>query len=619
MTTIAKTKNKSGNNRTALKKIESIKPAFAPVLTEWEPKNIPLAEIELSPLNYRKYISQKKLEDFAAEIAVHGIISPVTVRRMPNGSYQLVVGERRILAARLNNFTSVPAMVRELTDQQVTEIQLAENLQRVDPHPLDESHGIAIMQSAGMTIDEIAARLGKSKAFVYTRIKISTLTEDLKEMFIEDKINLLEAAEIAGLSAQSQAEFYEQHCKDWKKKNFSLNNLRYLISRYRYDLKNAPFDTSDTQLLAGAGACHKCPLNSATLKSLFPEMAKEAVCSGKSCYQQKCLAQSERSILKALQDFQPEALILSSGVAEETISIISNLPQTAGLPQYGFYDVRTITQPTPPSKEDFTEEWEEEEGEEGSAFDAEGFDNEMEEYEEAMLRYRERLESGQVVKGLYISSNEVKIVHFDPSPRAGDNTTKGVSAKDVQEAIKAGTATVELLQGGIERINAREKRAKELDAEKVQQTLHEQFCNTFFQLEGNNGLTPADHVALRLLVYQSLNYHSKSYLDEILNAKINGSSFPYDQQQLDALAELTDQQFSVLIRIAVAAKPESKLPSHVNAVCLNQVALGAGLDIAAIEQQQQAKAKERQDKSGLKIIDLQNRINNMKPQEQQRA
>lgn len=236
-----------------------------------------------------------------------------------------------------------------------------------------------------------------------------------------------------------------------------------------------------------------------------------------------------------------------------------------------------------------------------------------------MLRYKERLNAGQVVKGLYITSNEVKIVHFDPSPRAGNSTAKGVSAKDVQEAIKAGTATAELLQAGIERINAREKRAKELDAEKVQQTLHEQFCKTYLQLEGNNGLTPADHLAVRLLVYQSLNYQSKSYVDEILNAKIDGNSYPGTQQQLEALAGLTEQQFSVLIRMAVVAKPESKQPGHVNAVCLHQVALGAGLDIATIEQQQQAKTKERETRLSVKIIDLQNRISSMEPQQQQRA
>ena len=175
-----------------------------------------------------------------------------------------------------------------LTDEQVIEIQLSENLQRENPHPLHEAQGIGQMQSTGKTIDEIAARLGKSKQFVYTRLKLLSLINDFQEMVLANVISLQEALQIGTLSGESQTEFFTEHCSKWKKqKDFRLFNLDYYLNHYRYDLKKAPFNTMDKNLVPEAGACTGCPSNSAALKSLFPEMAKQSVCSNKECYNNK--------------------------------------------------------------------------------------------------------------------------------------------------------------------------------------------------------------------------------------------------------------------------------------------------------------------------------------------
>ena len=129
------------------------------VMEQGKPETLSTEKIDFSPLNYRKYFRQEDLEKFAEELKIHGIISPLTVRKLANGKFQLVAGERRLRAAKIAKLQTVPVIIRILTDEQVTEIQLAENLQRENPHPLDEANAVKLMQDTGKTIDEISPAL----------------------------------------------------------------------------------------------------------------------------------------------------------------------------------------------------------------------------------------------------------------------------------------------------------------------------------------------------------------------------------------------------------------------------------------------------------------------------
>lgn len=271
-------------------------------------------------MNYRKFFPEQSLNDFAAELKLHGIISPLTIRQMPSGRYELVAGERRLRAATIAGLKQVPVVVKVLTDEEVTEIQLAENLQRENPHPLHEAQAIGQMQQANKSIDEIAARLGKSKAFVYSRIRLLSLNDSFQEMFLSDVINIQEAFSIASLSTESQQDFFETVCSKWKKeKNFLLHNLEYAIDRFRYDLKEAPFNTKDKKLLPDIGACTGCNFNTASLKTLFPEYAKEAVCTNKECYHKKCAAHILIQLAAALLEQQPDAFLFNGEPSEYTL------------------------------------------------------------------------------------------------------------------------------------------------------------------------------------------------------------------------------------------------------------------------------------------------------------
>jgi len=97
---------------------------------------IPLAELESNPLQPRQHFDQAALQELAATIQAHGVLTPVVVRRAPRG-YQVVAGERRVRAARLAGLTRVPAVIREASNAQALEMALVENLQREDLNPME--------------------------------------------------------------------------------------------------------------------------------------------------------------------------------------------------------------------------------------------------------------------------------------------------------------------------------------------------------------------------------------------------------------------------------------------------------------------------------------------------
>lgn len=566
-----------------------------------------LSDIDISPLNYRRVFNAKDLIAFAEGLSLHGMISPMTVRQMDSGRYEVVAGERRYRAALIAQMTTVPVMIRVLTDEQVKEIQLVENLQRESPHPMHESFAVLGMQQAGKSIDEIALRLGKSKTFVYSRIKLAGLIEVMQDIFLADKISTQEAFDIAVLSPESQYEFYEQYCSDWQEEDFKLNNIRSILSRFRFDLLKAPFNTKDKKLIPEAGACTACPFNSATLKSLFPEMATTANCTNHVCYQSKCKAQTSAMIRLALAEHQPVALLYSGYFSTEITEALESIPEAMALPQYNRYEVTVIAAPSAPDKEDFDLYGDDESGTE-DGFDEEGYNSAVQEYETDLAEYEALAQSETVLKGLQLSAKGGVVVLFNPERQQASSSKTTVTAKEVQQAIKAGTVTAELLEGEIDRINSREKRAKELDSEKVQVAVHTQFCEAVKASSLTPALNPADLIAVRLFVYQSLDWHSMNAVNAVLfPAKKEEYSSTNSEEKLAALANLTDEQFAFLIRSAVAGKHEGKIPGTINALCLHQVAEAAGLDVAAIQQAQQEIASERQDKIDLRVKELENR------------
>jgi ParB/RepB/Spo0J family partition protein len=170
-------------------------------------RTIPLEQIMPSPLNPRRAVTGDQLEELAASIREKGLLQPVLVRPGVNGAgaFELVCGHRRLAAAQVVGLEELPAIVRELDDQAVLEIQVIENLQRADLHPLEEAESYRrLLLVKGYDVARIAEKIGRSVKYVYDRVKLLELTKEAKKLFLEDKITAGHAILLARLKPKDQ-------------------------------------------------------------------------------------------------------------------------------------------------------------------------------------------------------------------------------------------------------------------------------------------------------------------------------------------------------------------------------------------------------------------------------
>ena len=146
-------------------------------------KMLPVYKVEPNPDQPRRDFDEEELAALAESIAEHGIIQPLTVRETKNGYYQIIAGERRWRAARLCKLSEVPAIVVEADDRKAMELALIENLQRQDLNAVEEAMGYkSLMDDYGLTQEEAASRVGKSRPAVANALRLLGLTPDVLEM-----------------------------------------------------------------------------------------------------------------------------------------------------------------------------------------------------------------------------------------------------------------------------------------------------------------------------------------------------------------------------------------------------------------------------------------------------
>ena len=152
---------------------------------------IPLTKIERNPDQPRKKFDQQSLEELAESIRLHGVITPITVRRAEKqGYYQIIAGERRWRAARLAGLKEIPVMLLEAGEGEVMELALIENLQRQDLNPIEEAEGYEqLMQRFGLTQEEVASRVVKSRSAVANALRLLGLPDEVRTMVAEGKLS----------------------------------------------------------------------------------------------------------------------------------------------------------------------------------------------------------------------------------------------------------------------------------------------------------------------------------------------------------------------------------------------------------------------------------------------
>lgn len=270
-----------------------------------EYRDIPVAQLQESPTNPRKRFNEESLNELAASFKSQGVLAPLVVRRLADEQFEVVAGARRLRAARLAELATVPVRVVELTDAAAIETQVVENLQREDIHPLEEANcfrSLLEVEATKYTVAEIAAKCGKSEAYVLNRIKLTELIPPVAEAFLADKITIGHALLIAKLPAAQQQEAFNASFRQmWT----SEGNTQVLIpvrelaawiqSNILLELAAAPFDKNDAALVPQAGNCTECPKRTGFNTMLFSEVRKDS-CTDTLCFRAKVDAHIAKTV-----------------------------------------------------------------------------------------------------------------------------------------------------------------------------------------------------------------------------------------------------------------------------------------------------------------------------------
>ena len=286
------------------------------VIANHEYQNLPITVLVESPTNPRKRFDETALQELAESFKAQGVLAPLLVREREDRSYEVIAGARRLRAARIAELSTVPVRIVRLTDAEAIEAQVTENLQREDIHPLEEALGFRALlelREPAYTVASIAARAGKSEAYVYGRIKLADLIPPVAEAFLRDQITTGHALLIAKLpSAQQQEAFSAAFRSMWT----SSGNTQVLVpvrelaawieSNILLQLESVPFDKLDESLVADAGSCTDCPKRTGFNKLLFAEVRRDC-CSDPACFRRKI----ETHIAKVL-DIKPKLVQISS-------------------------------------------------------------------------------------------------------------------------------------------------------------------------------------------------------------------------------------------------------------------------------------------------------------------
>jgi ParB family chromosome partitioning protein len=201
---------------------------------------IPLEEIEVNPFQPRNEFDQEALEELADSLRIHGLIQPITVRRLAPNAYQLISGERRLRASRIAGLTEVPAYIRIANDQEMLEMALIENIQRENLNPIEISITYQrLKEECKLTDERLAERVGKKRSTITNHLRLLKLPPDIQQSIKEKKLSMGHARALAGVEEYALRDsLFRQTLRE----ELSVRALENLIAAYQSPRpkKNAP-------------------------------------------------------------------------------------------------------------------------------------------------------------------------------------------------------------------------------------------------------------------------------------------------------------------------------------------------------------------------------------------
>lgn len=281
--------------------------------------DVPMECITASKTNPRKFFDDAALADLAASITKHGVAQPILLRPTHVDAgiayFEVVAGERRFRASKLAGKTTVPAIVRNLSDAEALEIQVIENLQRQDLHPLEEAEGFEVlMRENGYTAEVMAEKTGKSKAYIYASLKLTALEPSPRAVFYSGRLNKSTALLVARIPIKSLQEKCVGEIASEQRIMSARDAARHIERNYMLDLTKAPFDRENGALNPGAGACSTCHLRTGNQPEVFSDVSAD-VCTDPICFK----AKNDEHVVRVLKLAKENGQAVITGAAAKKI------------------------------------------------------------------------------------------------------------------------------------------------------------------------------------------------------------------------------------------------------------------------------------------------------------
>ena len=198
---------------------------------------LPISQVESCASQPRKQFDPDALADLADSIRQHGIIQPLTVRKLQSGYYQIIAGERRWRAARMAGLSQVPVVVIEADDRKAMELGMIENLQREDLNPMEEAEGYhTLMEQYGLTQEETSQRVGKSRSAVANALRLLNLCKEVRELVEEGKLTGGHARALVPLTTDVQQKAAAIIVKD----DLSVRQTELLVKKLTAEKPDKP-------------------------------------------------------------------------------------------------------------------------------------------------------------------------------------------------------------------------------------------------------------------------------------------------------------------------------------------------------------------------------------------
>jgi ParB/RepB/Spo0J family partition protein len=291
-----------------------------------------------SKTNQRRFFDPVGLQELADSIKSKGIISPLLMRPK-NKKYEIVFGARRFRAGIKAGLKEVPAIVRVISDDEAIDIQIIENVQRQDIHPMEEATGYQqLLNSGRYTVEALAEKVGKSTTYVYSRLRLNHLIDKFKKLYEKEWISYAVVRVICRHTIEFQKKIYNEfengniysggfkEANEEEIKAVLPSHIEEFAKRNLYkNLKYAPFNLSD-KILVKDKPCDSCKSNTACAGQLFPEYSKVKFCTEPRCYNEKVknhiasiekkLREKKEQYVKVSTQYQVDKELKESGVLD---------------------------------------------------------------------------------------------------------------------------------------------------------------------------------------------------------------------------------------------------------------------------------------------------------------